>query len=411
VLCFGAALALFAGHARADSAAVWTLESALRVGFERSPRIRSATAARDTALAYRTFSRMPRARNPLIGLRALVGRPDDPAATYALTLGLPFDVAGRRRAWRDEARFVVGESEALLAAARNDVHAEVRAAYTQLAVAEASRALAEEAVRTARELFDRMAVRVEASASTALDLSLAESQLGEAEAELERAARALVEAQGRFRLQLDLAPDAPVAVEPLPRPALPDGLSVEGAVRRAGSMRHEPSAWVSSHKRWQAADRRLRAEALAPMTAAFEAERQGNRRPNSSVGASVTFELPLLQTNQGERAVAHQQARAAALSGELTEHAIVHEVTTSFRALESALAELSALDGRAIPAAERTLQQVRTLLDSGAIDSFRLLTAQRGAYELRRRRIEAFEQAWLARIALERAVGGWETSP
>ncbi len=406
-ICVLSSLTLAPAEALAETDR-WTLERAEQTALTQSPRVRSAQAARDTAYAYRTFSQVPRAGNPEINVRAMIGKPDDPAATYALFVGLPFDVAGKRRAWRSEARFVLQEADARLAATRNDVRAEAREAYVQVVLADAAQRVVEESATTSRELFERVQARLRASAATALDVTLAESQYAEAQADMQRARRALLETEDRFRQVLDLVPSTPIATTPLAPPSLPDGIAIEEAIAHALGQRQEIAAQQSAERRWRAADSRLRAEAVAPVTTAFEVERQGNHNPNSSVGAGVDFELPLLQRAQGERAVARKEAHAAALEGELTEHAVAREVATAYRRLEAALAELAALDERALPAAERTLAMVHTLLDSGAVDYFRLLSARSGAYQLRQRRVEALREAWLCRIALERATGGWE---
>jgi outer membrane protein TolC len=54
---------------------------------------------------------------------------------------------------------------------------------------------------------------------------------------------------------------------------------------------------------------------------------------------------------------------------------------------------------------------VHTMLDAGVVDYFRVLTARSSAFALRSRRVEALREAWLGRIALERAMGGWEDAP
>lgn len=390
------------------AASALTLDATVQVALERSPRIRTALAARDTARAYQTFSRMPRAGNPVFNVRALIGRPDDPAATYGVVLGLPFDVAGRRRAWRGESRRIVEAAEARLWAARNDVRAEAREAYAQAVVAERARQLAEETAATARELFERVKARLAANAATALDLTLSESQFAETQANVQRARRAQVEAQNGLRQVLDIPPDVPVQVGDLDVPAMPDGITPEQAVARAVASRRELAALESDRERWRAADARLRAEAIGPMTANLEFESQGNTNPRKSVGASMGWELPFVQRNQGERAVARGQAAQAGVERELVEHTIAREVSTAYQRLEAALAELKALDDSALPAAERILAMTQTLLDSGAVDYFRLLSARSGAFALRSRRVEALREAWLSRIALERAMGGWE---
>ena len=84
-------------------------------------------------------------------------------------------------------------------------------------------------------------------------------------------------------------------------------------------------------------------------------------------------------------------------------------MAASYELLKGALAELAALDERAVPEVERTMAMIRTLLDSGAVDYFRLLTARSNAFAVRRQRVEALHEAWIHRIALERATGGWES--
>jgi cobalt-zinc-cadmium efflux system outer membrane protein len=402
-------VALSAVPGRANSGP-WTLDSATEFALQRSPRMRSAQAAREVALAYRAFGRVPRVGNPQLNLRAMVGKPDDPAATYSLLFGLPFDVAGRRSKWRYEARFVADEAEALLEAARNEVRSDARFAYAELATAHAAESVAKQSAATALELFRSVKARFEAHAATALDLSLSETQQAETESDLARARRAVVDAQTGFRHALGLPTQASLEVVPLAHPRMPEQLSREAAVTLALDQRRETAAWTSQRERWRAADARLRAEAVAPVTAGFEAERQGNRQPSSSVGASVNAELPVAWRNQGERAVARQQSSAAELERELVEQAITREVVGSYQRLETALAELAALEQRAVPAADRTLEMVGVMLQSGAIDYFRVLSARRDAFALRARRVEALREAWLSRIALERAVGGLKES-
>ncbi|MDB4972639.1 MAG: efflux system, outer rane lipoprotein CmeC [Myxococcaceae bacterium] len=404
---FCSVLVFVGPHAHAQPN-VWTLQSSEHAALERSPRIRSALASRETAYAYRTFSTMPRAGNPFVNLRAMIGEPDQSAATYSLALGIPFDVAGRRRAWRHESSAIVDEAEARLEATRNEVRAEARSAYVQVALAHAAHTVAEESADTARELAARVQARLDVSAATALDVALAESQYAEALANLARADRTLVESQHSFRQALDLAHDSPVEVATLPRLAIPEGLTIEAAVLRGQNQRKELAAWASTEKRWRAADGRLRAEAWAPATAAFEAEAQANQNTQKTIGAAVGFEVPVVSRNQGERAVAGGEAQAAGVERELAAHTIDRETSSSYRRLQAALAELAAIEERALPAAERTLAMVHTMLDAGVVDYFRVLTARGSAFALRSRRVEALREAWLCRIALERAMGGWE---
>jgi len=388
----------------------WTLQSAEQAALQHSPLVRSATAQLETANAYRTFGTMPRAGNPFVLGRAMIGVPDQQAATYSVAVGVPFDLAGKRPAWRREAGSIVAQAEARLDAAKNDVRANVRSAYVQLAMAHAALIVAGQTADIAQELLAKVQARLDADATTALDLALTESQYAEAVANQARTQRAVVEAQKLFRESVGLAYDAQVEVESLPIPSLPEGLTVELAVQRARTHRKEAAIWARENERWRHADRRLRAEAWAPASVQFETESQANRNTKHTIGAAAALELPVVFRNQGERAVARGEANAANVQREITEQAIDREASSTYRALEAALLELATIDARALPAAERTLAMVQIMLEAGVVDYFRLLTARSGAFALRTRRVEALREAWFARIALERAMGGWDNT-
>lgn len=409
LLCLSC-LAGSVSHAHAQTGG-FTLQSAEKTALEHAPRVRSALASRQTAYAYRTFGQMPRAGNPFVAMRAMIGKPDAPAATYSIGVGLPFDITGKRPAWRREAGYIVSESEARLLAVQNEVRAEARSAYVNVSLAVAARGVAEQSAATARELLERIQARLDANAATALDVAQSESAYAEATANVSRAQRNLVEAQNAFRQALGLSHDAAVEVAPVALPTLPAGLTLEAAVERARTFRKETVAWESASQRWRTADRRLRAEAMQPVFAGIEGEAQGNHNTNKSVGANVNFELPVILRNQGERAVARGEAAAAGVERELSSQLIEREASSSYRRLEAALGELAAIEEGALPAAERTLTMIGTMLDAGVVDYFRLLAARSGAFALRSRRVEALREAWQCRIALERAIGGWEETP
>src|SRR5689334_11675166 len=63
--------------------APFTLESVATYAVARSPRVQMAQASLEAARAYRAYGQMPRVGNPILNLRAMVGRPDQSAATYS----------------------------------------------------------------------------------------------------------------------------------------------------------------------------------------------------------------------------------------------------------------------------------------------------------------------------------------
>lgn len=339
-----------------------------------------------------------------MGLRALVGVPNREAAVWGLIVGFPIDVSGRRTYWHRETSWAVRAAEAQLAAAINEARARAREAYIEVATADAMVRATGARVETAREVLSRVRARFEAQAATALDVALSERELGEAEADHAAARRDREEAAGRLRELLNLPPTAPVVVEPIRAPTLPEGLTRESAIARALRHRREPAALAASAMRLRLSSDRLRAQALDPLFVAGEFEWQGYQQ--SSFGASVQWSLPLFQLAQGERAVALAEAAVTDVQRTLSSQQIARETATAWDVLVLRLEELSALEQRAVPALERALALTEEMFDAGAVDYFRVLLARHELATMRIRQLQVAREAWRARVALDRAMGG-----
>ena len=413
LLCVGLSCPLWSSSAsRAQTKGeLWTLERVGTVAVERSPQVQAANAALEASRAYRTFGSMPRVGNPIVNLRAMVGKPDDPAATYSVQLGIPFDVSGRRRAWSKEATWVEREAEARLMVSQNEARAQARDSFVDVALSQQYERVALDNAEIAREFLSRVKARFEARAATALDVALSERDYAESVAAAARAQGALAEARGRLRQSLDLPADDAVETAELAPPSLPEGLTAERAVALAVERRRDPAVFRAGAGRAKMADTRLRREVVAPVVAFGEDEAQGNEHTKKSLGVGLSTELSLLLRNQGERAVNRAQGNVLTIEGELSERAVGREAFVAYQQLAAALAELSAIVHSATPAAERALSMTMEMLDAGAVDYFRLLNARQSAFALRSRRVEALRAAWRLRIALERAVGGLEETP
>jgi outer membrane protein, heavy metal efflux system len=384
--------------------AVWTIDSATLAGAERAPRVRSARAALDTARAYRAYGSMSKVGNPVVNLRAMIGKPDSPAATYSLLLGLPFDVSGKRNTYRSEASWVERQAEAELAAALNEARSEARKAFVEVATGEAEVKVLQLNQEIAADFASRVQARFDAKAGTALDLALSQRDYAESVANLARAQRRLAEARLAFRLALDLPPDAGLAVEPLPTLELPPGITPDNVVQLARTRRREALALSAGAQRKRVQQTRARREAVGPLVLAAEGERQGVQNPQSSLGASLQTELPFILKNQGDVAIARGESSQFAVQSELTDRQIGREAFAAFASFEAALAEFTAIDQQATPAAERALDMTVDMLEAGAVDVFRVLSARQVAFALRLRRVEVLREAWLLRVQLERAV-------
>lgn len=396
-------------HARADSP--WTLSRVGEVAVQRSPEVLSARATLEAARAYRAYGSMPRVGNPIVTLRAMIGRPDAPAATYAAFVGLPFDVSGKRRTYRTEATWVEREAEARLAVTQNDVRAAAREAFVEVALGLERERVAQGNADVARDFLARVKARFDAKAATALDVALSHRDHAESIAAVAQARVSLMEARGRLRQLLDLETSAALDTAPLPAPHMPEGLSLELAIERALKLRREPAQFEASAERALVADTRLAREAVAPLVLAGEYEAQGNKSTQTTGGVSLNAELPVLLRNQGERAVVRAEGEVMRLNAGLMRRRVGREAMAAYQQLEAALGELAAIEQDAMPAAEQALAMTNEMLEAGAIDYFRLLNARESAFGLRARRIDVLRNVWRLRIALERSVGGLEEAP
>lgn len=380
--------------------APWTEDRAVARAVTHAPEVRRAAALLREAQARRAFGDVSPIGNPVVAVRAMVGVPDIPAATYALVVGVPFDLAGARSRRRSEGAHSEREAEARVEVAVNDARARARFAWVEAALADESLRVAARRAMTAREILARVREQADAHAATALDVTLAERESALADAERAVVARARELALSRLRDALDLTPGEAVDIAPLGLPAVPT-TSVAEVLAAARLARAEPRVYAAASARMRAAASRLRAEAIAPLIVNGEVEWQGYSQ--SSVGLSAQWALPLTRTAQGERAEAMASSQTAALEAELATRASSREALAALAALRHAVDELRVLTERVLPASERAVELTEALRANGAVEFFRVLSARQELALAQSRRIEALREAWRARLELDRA--------
>lgn len=386
----------------------WRLSDVLREAMRSSPGVRAAELRRMVAESHVQHAAMPVVRNPIVGVRALFGVPDDAAATYSLFVGVPFDLSSRQALRSAEVDLLVDEADGEVELERAEARARGLVAAARVAAGQDALSIAEARLSLAVQLRETMQQRIDAGAATALDLALVEQEEASAAASVAARRRELTAARDTLRAVLDLDPSAPVELVDFPAPASPSGLTLAGAVEQARARRREPHVLRLSARRLRVAEDRLFAESISPLVLSAEYEVQTNSQRLSSAGVGASMELPLFWTAQGDRAVTRAEAESADTRSEMTERVAMREAAAAWRALEAALAELSVVEQSAIPSSERALTLSEELLQSGAAEVFRILLARRLLFDQRERRVELALTAWIARAELERAVGSIE---
>jgi outer membrane protein TolC len=388
-----------------DASTLWTDARVVARATEHAPLVREARAELDRATAGRVSGERPPIGNPLVGVMLLPGVPDFGAWTTAVSVGIPIEVSGLRGVWSREAERGVQAARARLLDATLRATCGARRARVELSIAEALLNVQREHLVTTQETERRVRARSEAGASTGLDVALAERETAMAEAELAAAEVQVVDARAALRSALDLRPTDPVEVDAPGRPEGVEAATLEAVTARAAGRRADVVAHEHDAERLSLAEARVGRGAIAPLMVGFEAQQVavGPQDLGVSVGASLRWELPIVQRAQGDRAMLRADASAARTVASILRAQVARDVGHYAESLARSLAELDAIEHRAIPAAERVSRATEAAFSTGALDTFRVLVARGELLHLRARALEALRNAWSARFDYERA--------
>jgi cobalt-zinc-cadmium efflux system outer membrane protein len=381
-----------------------SLDQALSRANAASPEVTRARFAVREADAHRVGAGVVMPQNPRLAVDA---RPllsgGSGRMGYGATLDFLFDVGGAPRARVREADRLSALAQADLAISRGSARVRalrsyVRSQLSQLRISEADAALV-----VAHRVLDATERRVNAGAGSELDASSARLEVAELEASRMSFEREQGESLMDLRDALDLK--AEVALT-LTSPVIePPGVGeVSGLIERAVATHPELKALKARVELLDATEERLRAEVF-PRVGFYAGLDAAPLSPTYGV-LGLSVELPVAQRNLGPRAISRRARESAQMDLELESRLLVRDVVAALGSYESSRLELERLSMQAIPAAERTLSFAEAGFQAGRFDVFRLLAAARDSLRIRARRIDAIEAAWVARIELERAVGG-----
>jgi cobalt-zinc-cadmium efflux system outer membrane protein len=322
---------------------------------------------------------------------------------YGATLDFLFDVGGAPGARVREAARWSAVAQAQLAMSRTSARVRALSGYVGAQIAELRIVEADAGLVVARRVLDATQRRVNAGAGSELDAASAQLQVAELEAarmafERERATNWM-----DLRDALDLESDVPLTLtSSVSEPPQVD--EVNALLTRALTAHPELKAIQARVALWSATEERLRKE-IFPRVGFYAGVDSAPLSPTYGV-LGLTVELPVAQRNQGLRAQSARARESAEADLALEARLLRRAVLVALGSYESSRRELDRLSSEAVPAAERTLSFAEAGFQAGRFDVFRLLAAARDSLRVRVSRIDAIEAAWVARIELERAVGG-----
>jgi len=322
---------------------------------------------------------------------------------YGATVDFLFDVGGAPRARVREAARFSAVAQAELAMSRTSARVRALTGYVSAQIAELRIIEADAALVVARRVLDATERRVNAGAGSELDNASAQLQVAELEAARMAFERDRATSLMDLRDALDLPSDVPLTLTSSVMD-LPQVDDVNALLQRALTSHPELKAIQARVAMWSATEERLRAE-LFPKVGFYAGVDSAPLSPTYGV-LGLSVELPVAQRNQGLRAQSARARESAEADLSLEARLLQRAVMAALGSYESSRRELDRLSLQAVPAAERTLSFAEAGFQAGRFDVFRLLAAARDSLRVRASRIDAIEAAWVARIELERAVGG-----
>lgn len=380
-----------------------TIEQAMAMAFDRSPRLRAQTAelqhAEANQLGARTYP-----FNPI--LEASRSRRDDggiPTRDREIAISQEIEVAGQRRKR-------IAAAAASLAAAQERYHrdrqvfaAEVSGAFVAAIRARDLASLAVFEREIARGLADFGQRRLEAGAGTLVDLNLALAAEGRAERQVELGRADETAARAALAAVIGLSPaELPPLAGILPE-SLPAAPSLGAIEERALAQRQDLAAL---RKEIDAATARLKLErALAApnVVVGLAQGREANAEDLDTVSAGVT--IPLFQRNQASIAAARADESGFKATLDVATLAVRSEVVAASSRFEATSRALSVFRETVAGTLDENLELVQKSFASGKLRASEVLVFRREFIDSRRELIEAAADAWLAKIALDLATG------
>lgn len=397
-LAFGGSSAAAPLHgAAAGTAQALDLQSAIRLALEQ-PRLRAA--GHEAAASEAAIDQAGRYPNPTLEYL----REGEQAGTRTTTIQInqPIELGGKRRA-----RVALAEGEAALArsdlaALRQEVRAEVIAAFYGVLVARERQELASQLAALAERSVDVAARQVAAGKVPPIDATRARLAALEARTELNTAGAELVLARtrlgalvGRPGDSLELATQSDEALPRLaPLPVLLARAAEAAPVRRA-------RAALAAQDAQAQVERAARVPDVTLSVGSQRADEVGRRQ--AVLGLSVP--LPLFDRNSGRLGAALRRTDKAREELAAAEMAAAADLAAAHVRFQAASEEAALLREQAIPDARASHALTLKGFEHGKFALLDVLDAQRTLAQVQARQWNALLAAWQAYADIERLAG------
>ncbi len=389
-------------HTTTSDARPITLPEAL-AAVDRSPALGVAAANVDVARAGVEQAGKYN-YNPALGVTGGAFR-GGRATLFDIEVGISqaIELGGKRRARVGVARAERDAVTETLAAARNNLRADVRRAFLIALVAQSRIAVTTENEIAARQLREAASERLRLGAATQTELNVAIAALGRAIAAKQGAERDLLLARQALGDALGVAGTdlEPVGTLPTFQPPPTDESRL---VTDALAARRDLAA-IDRTRLARDADIVL-ADALAkPDPELSVAWARSAVDGNNAVIVGVRVELPLWNRNQGNRAAARAGLQRATIELGALRNTVEREVRTAVRRYRVATEAVAAFDQQVVGSLAENLKLAHETLAAGKLGLLEVNAVRRDLVDSQLTYLDAITEAVEARAALERATG------
>ncbi|RUP29447.1 MAG: TolC family protein [Curvibacter sp.] len=377
---------------------ILTLEQALELATTRSPSLAAASkeiAATEGALRQAGLRRNPELSTSVEDLRAQT-------RTTTATVGIPFELGGKREARVAAAERAKDVAVGDLALVRAELRSRVIGSYFTVLVAQERTKLSASSAEIARRAADAVGKRVAAGKISPVEETRA--RVDQANAQLE-ATEASAELQtAKFSLAVLLGDSAPRFdqvsgdASTLPtRPALTALLD---------QLENSPSLTIS---RLELERRRAlvdveRTKAKPDVVVSLGAKRVNEQGLTQAV-VGIAIPLPVFDRNQGSILEALRRSEKASDELEANRLRLVAELQEASNRLFVARTSLQTLQDTVLPSAEQAYDAASKGLEAGKFGFLEVLDAQRSLLQARARYLNTLAGAYQAAAVIDRIVG------
>jgi outer membrane protein, heavy metal efflux system len=390
-----------------QSSRATTLEEAVATALGQNPELQALRLEAEAATAQLDKALLPLISNPVLETNGS-RREMDPeeragwATNYGVRLSQQFEVAGQRSIRIEVARKNLARTALEITDRERVLRYEVKDAYASAVASKEKIALAEEVVRLREELLDLTKTKFSAGDVSALEVNLAEVEVGKARSDLVAARQGLRDALLALQAAMGTGGDPAPSVEGGLTPDLsvvPDRETLRDALKERPDIR---AAALEVDRSDRAAELVRREAVPNPSLGAF----YNRDELRDDVGMVLSVSIPLFDRKQAERREARARLGQARIRQSGLGVTVEREFEDAYTNLVSSLRQLSLYRKEIVVKSLENLDLLNLAFKEGKIGYYDIRLAQRDAVEARFAYLDALLRAEQAINAMERTTGG-----